>query len=67
MNTTTQSSSSNGKTNWTEQKTKLIAKFPVLTDADLNYETGKREEMMVKVQKKLGKTKEELNAIIEKL
>ncbi len=67
MSTTTQSSSSNAKSNWTEQKTKLIAKFPVLTDADLNYETGKREEMMVKVQKKLGKTKDELNAIIEKL
>lgn len=67
MSTTTQSSSSNAKSNWTEQKTKLIAKFPVLTDADLNYETGKREEMMVKVQKKLGKTKDELSAIIEKL
>lgn len=54
-------------TNWTEQKAKLKAKFPVLTDSDLNYETGKKDDMLGRIQKKLSKTKEELNAIIEKL
>ena len=67
MTTTTHANSSPVKGNWSEQKTKLLAKFSTLTESDLNYESGKREEMMTKVQKKLGKTKEELNAIIEKL
>ena len=50
--------------NWDEQKEKLKAKFSTLTDDDLDYEDGKRDEMLDKVQIKLGKTKEELAAII---
>jgi len=50
--------------NWDEQKGKLKVKFPTLTDADLNYAEGKRDEMLNKVQIKLGKTREELTAII---
>lgn len=57
----------NAKGNWTEQKSKLKAKFSSLTDADLHYEDGKKDEMMNKVQIKLGKTKEELAAIISAL
>ena len=52
---------------WNEQKTKLKAKFSTLTDADLHYEEGKKEEMLNKVRFKLGKTKEELAAIISTL
>jgi uncharacterized protein YjbJ (UPF0337 family) len=55
------------KGNWGEQKGKLKAKFPTLTDADLTYESGKKEEMLGKIETKLGKTKEELAAIINKL
>ncbi|MBL0309931.1 MAG: general stress protein CsbD [Bacteroidetes bacterium] len=55
------------KGNWNKQKTKLIAKFPTLTEADLRYEDGKKEEMMKKVQTKLGKTKEEFATIINSL
>lgn len=50
--------------NWSEQKDKLKAKFITLTDSDLDYEEGKRDEMLEKVQVKLGKTKEELETII---
>lgn len=50
--------------NWTEQKGKLKAKFPTLTDADLQYENGKKDEMLTKVQTKIGKTKEELATIL---
>lgn len=52
------------KGNWNEQKGKLKAKFPKLTDEDLRYEDGKKDEMFSKIQTKLGKTKEELQAVI---
>jgi uncharacterized protein YjbJ (UPF0337 family) len=53
--------------NWNEQKGKLKQKFAWLTDDDLLYESGKRDEMLGKLQIKLGKTKEELHKIIEAL
>lgn len=52
---------------WHEQKGKLKQKFADLTDNDLMYEEGKKEEMLGKLQIKLGKTKEELHKIIEAL
>lgn len=52
------------KGNWNEQKARLKQKFAELTDNDLMYEEGKREEMLAKLQIKLGKTKEELNKIL---
>jgi uncharacterized protein YjbJ (UPF0337 family) len=55
------------KGNWKEQKGKLKAKFSTLTDTDLHYEEGKKDEMLNKIQVKLGKTKDEFNAIITAL
>lgn len=55
------------KGNWNEQKGKLKQKFAELTDNDLIYKEGKREEMLGKLQIKLGKTKEELQKIISAL
>ena len=52
------------KGSWNEQKGKLKQKFATLTDDDLLFAEGKKEEMMGKLQKKLGKTKEELHKII---
>lgn len=52
------------KGNWNEQKGKLKQKFATLTDDDLLFEEGKKEEMLGKIQVKLGKTKEELHKII---
>jgi uncharacterized protein YjbJ (UPF0337 family) len=54
-------------TNWTDQKRKLKAKFSSLTDADLHFEAGKKDEMLKKVQAKLGKTKEEFATLISNL
>jgi uncharacterized protein YjbJ (UPF0337 family) len=51
------------KDNWNEKVSKLKAKFPTLTDADLKFEEGKKDEMLKKLQVKLGKTKEELDLI----
>ena len=55
------------KGNWEEQKGKLKQKFAALTDNDLLFIEGKHEEMMGKLQIKLGKTKEELHKIIQAL
>ena len=55
------------KGNWNEQKGKLKKKFAVLTDNDLMFEEGKKDEMLGKLQIKLGKTKEELHKIISSL
>ena len=55
------------KGNWNEQKGKLKQKFAILTDNDLMFEDGKKDEMFGKLQIKLGKTKEELHKIIESL
>jgi uncharacterized protein YjbJ (UPF0337 family) len=55
------------KGNWNEQKGKLKKAFGVLTDNDLMYEEGQKDEMLGKLQKKLGKTKEELHSIISAL
>ena len=52
------------KGNWNEQKAKLKKQFAVLTDNDLMFEEGKKEEMMAKLQIKLGQTKEQLHKII---
>ena len=55
------------KGNWNEQKGKLKQKFASLTDNDLLFADGKKDEMLGKLQVKLGKTKEELHKIIESL
>lgn len=55
------------KGNWHEQKGKLKIKFAQLTDDDLMFAEGKKEEMLGRLQVKLGKTKEELHSILEKL
>lgn len=52
------------KGNWEEQKGKLKQKFAALTDDDLLFAEGKKDEMLGKLQIKLGKTKEELHTIL---
>ena len=53
------------KGNWNEIKGKLKMEYATLTDDDLLYAEGKKDEMMGKLQLKLGKTKEELQSIID--
>jgi uncharacterized protein YjbJ (UPF0337 family) len=55
------------KGNWNEQKGKLKQKFAELTDNDLMFAEGKKEEMMGRLQIKLGKSKEELHKLISSL
>lgn len=53
--------------NWNEVKGKLKQKYAALTDDDLLLIEGKKDEMYGRLQKKLGKTKEELHEIIAAL
>lgn len=55
------------KGNWIEQKARLKQKFAILTDDDLLLVEGKKEEMIGRLQIKLGKTKEEIHKIIASL
>ena len=53
--------------NWIAQKDKLKKKFQMVTDADLVFGKGKKEEMLTNLSNKLHKSKEELKAIIAAL
>ena len=53
--------------NWNETKGKLKQKFALLTDSDLLLVEGKQEEMLGRLQIKLGKTKEEIRKIVYEL
>jgi len=53
--------------NWNEQKDKLKERFAILTDNDLLFEQGRKEEMFGKLEAKIGKTKEELAVILKEL
>ncbi len=55
------------KGNWDQQKGKLKQKFATLTDNDLLFAAGKKEEMFGRLETKLGKTKDELHKIISSL
>lgn len=55
------------KGNWNEMAGKLKQQFAGLTDDDVLLREGKEEELLGKLQKKLGKTREEVRALIEKL
>lgn len=55
------------KGTWNELKGKLKMKFSWLTDNDLILEEGKEDAMLGKLQIKLGKTREQLHAIIAAL
>ena len=55
------------KGSWNEAKGKLKQKYGQLTDDDLAFAEGKEDELLGRLQKKLGKTKEELRKEIEGL
>lgn len=52
------------KGTWNEVKGRLKQKFAMLTDDDLAFKDGKEEELYGRLQKRLGKTKEEILKVI---
>jgi uncharacterized protein YjbJ (UPF0337 family) len=55
------------KGSWNELKGKLKQQYGNLTDDDLVFSEGKEDELLGRLQKKLGKNKEEVRQMIEKL
>ena len=55
------------KGNWNEIKGKLKQKYGTLTDDDLTFAEGKEDELYGRLQKRLGKTKDELRREIESI
>ncbi len=57
----------NIKGTWNEAKGKLKQKYAQLTDDDLLFEEGKEDEMLGRIQKRTGETKERIRSYIEEV
>lgn len=57
----------NLRMNWNDIKENLKMKFAKLTDNDLLFEEYQKAEMMNRIQKKLGLSKDEIQKIISDL
>ncbi len=55
------------KGNWNELKGKIKQQYADLTDDDLKYEEGKDDELLGRLQKKVGKGRDELVTWIKSL
>jgi uncharacterized protein YjbJ (UPF0337 family) len=55
------------KGDWNVTKGKLKQKFADLTDDDVLYQEGKEDELYGRLQKRLGKSREEIEKILEDL
>ena len=55
------------KGSWNEVKGKLKQKYGQLTDDDLTFAEGKDDELLGRLQKRLGRTKDELRSEIEEM
>ncbi len=51
------------RSTWKAQKASLKKRFPELTDTDLNFSEGNKNEMFEKLQSKLGFSPNELQVI----
>jgi uncharacterized protein YjbJ (UPF0337 family) len=52
---------------WNEVKGKLKQKYAQLTDDDLLFEEGKEEELLGRLQQRVGEGKDKLRDLIEKI
>lgn len=55
------------KGDWNILKGKLKQKFGNLTDDDLIFAKGKEEELIGRLQNKIGRTKQEVRDLLSKL
>ncbi len=54
------------KGTWNRVKGKLKEKYAELTDDDLKYTEGKEDQLLGRLQQKLGKSKDEVRRIINR-
>ncbi|MEJ2399603.1 MAG: CsbD family protein, partial [Gammaproteobacteria bacterium] len=55
------------KGNWNEVKGKLKEEYGELTDDDLMYQEGKEDQLLGRIQKKTGQTKEQIKQFIDSI
>jgi len=55
------------KGNWNIAKGKIKQKWGDLTDDDLDYQEGKEDELVGRIQKKTGESKERVNTFLNNL
>ncbi|WP_158858105.1 CsbD family protein [Lunatibacter salilacus] len=55
------------KGNWNVIKGKLKQKYADLTDDDLTYAEGKEDELIGRIQKKTGESKEKVQKFIDSI
>lgn len=55
------------KGNWNIIKGSLKQKFADLNDDDLEYQEGQEEELLGRIQKKVGQTKEDIKKFIDSI
>ncbi|MHC1705383.1 MAG: general stress protein CsbD [Tenuifilaceae bacterium] len=52
---------------WNDQKLKLLQQFNELTDKDLQFEAGRKFEMIERISEKLGMSEEAMNHVFKTL
>ncbi|SHF47390.1 hypothetical protein SAMN05443144_10926 [Fodinibius roseus] len=52
---------------WTKKKEILKKQYSSLSDDDLIYEQGEEEKLIGRIQRKLGKSKQEVKRLIKRL
>ncbi|PRY87160.1 CsbD family protein [Mongoliibacter ruber] len=55
------------KGNWNQIKGKLKQQYGELSDDELTYAEGQEDELLGKIQKKTGKSKEEIKGFIDSI
>ncbi len=55
------------KVDWNSAVAKLKQQFATLTDNDLLFEEGKQDELLARIEAKIGKTKAEIHKMISEL
>ena len=53
------------KGNWNQIKGKIKQEYGEITDDELTYEEGKEDELLGRLQEKMGKTKQEVKDYID--
>ena len=52
---------------WPDIAAKLIGRFPKLTDADLKFEKGNEEELLMRIEQRLQKSRFDILRLISTL
>jgi uncharacterized protein YjbJ (UPF0337 family) len=55
------------KGDWNVAKGKLKQKYGQLTDNDLTYEKGREDELIGRIQKRVGHTREEVQRVVNEI